>query len=134
MRIVSRTTRSALEQRREESQRRRAAAGTIRRAFPHVDLVRVQLRFGTGTDSAPSAQLHALHAPAPASFEFACPIGDCDGIFDLNDIVRPLLEASGNHVQGSLQCGGTRAHGGASRRPCLLHLDYRVSALYRLRG
>lgn len=134
MRIVSRTTRSALEQRREESLRRRVAAGPIRRAFPHVDLVRVQLHFGTGTDSAPSAQLHALHAPAPASFEFACPIGDCDGIFDLNDVVRPLLEVSGNHAEGHLECIGTRAHGGAARRPCRLRLEYRISAFYRLRG
>jgi hypothetical protein len=134
LRIVSRTTRSALEQRREESLRRRTAAGTIRRAFPHVDLVRVQLRFGTGKESAPSAQLHALHAPAPASFEFSCPIGDCDGIFDLNSAVRPLLEVSGNHAEGHLECSGTRAHGGAARRPCRLRLEYRISALYRLRG
>lgn len=134
MRIVSRTTRSALEQRREESLRRRMAAGTIRRAFPHVDQIRVQLRFGTGKESAPSAQLHELHAPAPASFEFSCPIGDCDGSFDLNAAVRSLLAVSGNHAEGSLECSGTRAHGGAARRLCMLHLEYRISALYRLRG
>lgn len=134
MRIVSRTTRSALEQRRDESQRRRAAAGTIRTAFPHVDLVRVQLRFGPGAGSAPAAQLHALHAPASASFEFACPVGDCDGNFDLNGVIRPLLSASGNHADGNLHCTGTRAHGSAARRSCGLLLRYRVSALYRLRG
>jgi hypothetical protein len=134
LRIVSRTTRSALEQRREDTLRRRTAAGTIRHAFPHVDVVRVQLRFGTDRESVPSAQLHALHAPAPASFEFPCPIGDCDGTFDLNPAVRPLLEASGNHAEGSLECAGTRAQGGTGRRPCRLHLEYRVSALYRLRG
>lgn len=110
------------------------AAGTIGRSFPHVDLVRVQLQFGTSGTSAPSVQLHALHAPAPASFEFSCPIGDCDGSFDLNAVVRPLLEASGNHAEGSLECGGTRANGGAARRPCRLRLEYRVCALYRLRG
>jgi hypothetical protein len=134
LRIVSRTARSALEQRREEALRRRAAAGTIRRAFPHVDLVRVQLSFGGGKESLPAAQLHALHAPAPASFEFACPIGGCEGSFDLNPVVRPLLVASGNYAEGSLECTGTRAHGGAERRPCRLRLDYRISALYRLRG
>lgn len=134
MRIVSRTTRSAHEQRREESLRRRTAAGTIRQAFPHVDVVRVELRFGTERSSMPSPQLHALHAPAPACFEFSCPHGDCDGFFDLNDVVRPLLGASGNHAEGSLECSGTRAHGGAARRPCRLLLTYRVSALYRLRS
>lgn len=127
-------TRSALEQRRDEALRRRAAAGTIRTAFPHVDLVRVRLRFGTGAESAPAAQLHALHAPGPASFEFPCPFGDCDGSFDLNDVVRPLLMASGNHAEGSLHCQGSRAHGGAARRSCGLRLQYRVSTLYRLRG
>lgn len=134
MRIVSRTTRSALEQRREDSLRRRAAAGTIRDAFPHVDVVRVELRFGTEGVSVPSAQLHTLHAPAAASFEFSCPHGDCDGYYDLNDVVQLLLKSSGNHAEGGLACGGTRAHGGAARRPCRLQLTYRVSVLYRLRG
>lgn len=135
MRIVSRTSRSVLEQRRAEALRRRAAAGTIRSSFPHVDLVRVQLHFGTDDAiSFPSAQLHALHAPAPACFEFACPIGDCDGNFDLGDVVRRLLAASGNGTDGGLHCRGTRAHGGAARRPCGLQLHYRVTALYRLRS
>ncbi|MGQ0430225.1 MAG: hypothetical protein ACT4UQ_09855 [Gammaproteobacteria bacterium] len=131
---MSRTTRSMLEQRREETQRKRASAGTIGTAFPTVTLVNVELRFGSGARSAPAAQRHALYPPASACFEFACPFGDCDGSFDLDGIAVPLLKESGGWAAGSLQCKGTRAQSGATRRPCRLQLEYRITALYRLRG
>ena len=45
MRIVSRTARSLLEQKREKSMRKRQAAGTLATAFPRVEQIRIQLRF-----------------------------------------------------------------------------------------
>ena len=97
MRIVSRTTRSLLEQKREKSLRRRVAAGNIAKAYPRVELVRLQLRFLPASGSVPAAQIHALYPSAPAYFEFACPYGDCDGSFDLNAVVQPFLAKGHAH-------------------------------------
>ncbi len=131
MRIVSRTTRSLLEQKREQSLRRRTAAGTIAKSFPAVEQVRLQLRFLATSGAVPAAQIHALYPSAPAYFEFACPYGDCDGSFDLNSIALPLLTKSGPQVDGSLHCSGTRTAGGMTRAPCRLRADYWVSAQYQ---
>ena len=131
MRFVSRTTRSLLEQSREQSQRRRAAAGSIGKAYPRVEQIRVELRFGASANSAPAAQRHALYPSAPAYFEFACPLGDCDGSFDLNDVASPLLMKSGPQSHGTIQCSGTRAGGGMTRQPCGLRADYWITVQYR---
>jgi len=131
MRIVSRTTRSLLEQKREKSLRRRIAAGTIAKAFPRVEQVRLQLRFLPTTGSVPAAQMHALYPSAPAYFEFACPYGDCDGSFDLNAVVLPLLAEAGARAEGTLQCSGTRTAAGMTRQPCKLRADYWISAQHQ---
>ena len=131
MRIVSRSTRSLLEQSREQSLRKRAAAGTLGKAFPDVAQIRVQLRFGASASSVPAAQLHALYPPAPAYFEFACPLGDCDGGFDLNGIASPLLKNSDSQADGTIQCSGTRTGSGAARQPCGLKADYVIVAQYQ---
>ena len=134
MRIVSRTTRSMLDQRQAERQRRRAAAGPLHSAFPNVEQVRVVLRFVTPKGPAPAAQTHALYPAAPASFEFSCPFGDCDGSFDLDDVIRPLLAKSGGSASGTQSCAGSRAGGNMTRQPCRLRLAFRVLATYRLRA
>ena len=131
MRIVSRTTRSLLEQKRERSLRNRQAAGTLAAACPRVERVRIQLRFLPVTGSVPAAQTHALYASAPAWFEFACPFGDCDGSFDLNAIVKPLLARSGPQASGSLHCSGTRTGSAMTRQPCQLRVDYWTAAEYQ---
>lgn len=131
MRFVSRTTRSLLEQSREQSLRRRAAAGTLGRAFPEVERIRVELRFGSSVGSAPAAQVHALYPPAPAYFEFACPFGDCDGSFDLNGVASPLLANSSPQAHGTIQCSGSRTCSGTTRQPCSLRADYWITAHYR---
>lgn len=131
MRIVSRTTRSLLEQKREKSLRRRVAAGTIAKAFPRVEQIRLQLRFLPTAGSVPAAQIHALYPSAPAYFEFACPYGDCDGSFDLNSVVQPLLADNGARVEGTLLCSGTRTAAGMTRQPCKLRADYWVSAQHQ---
>ncbi len=131
MRIVSRTTRSLLEQKREQSLRRRTAAGTLAKSFANIDQIRLQLQFITGTEPAPAAQIHALYPSAPAYFEFACPYGDCDGGFDLNGVALPMLRKSERQAEGTLRCSGTRAAGGQTRQPCRLRADYWISAHYR---
>lgn len=131
MRIVSRTTRSLLEQKREQSLRRRTAAGTIGKSFPTVLQVRLQLQFHALSGAVPAAQVHALYPSAPAFFEFACPYGDCDGGFDLNAVALPLLRKADGQCEGSLQCSGTRTAAGLTRQPCRLRADYWISAQYQ---
>lgn len=131
MRIVSRTTRSLLEQKREKSLRKRVAAGTIAKAFPRVEQIRLQLRFLPTAGSVPAAQIHALYPSAPAYFEFACPYGDCDGSFELNTVVGPLLTDTGARVEGTLHCSGTRTAAGMTRQPCRLRADYWIGAQYQ---
>jgi hypothetical protein len=131
MRIVSRTTRSLLEQKREKSMRKRQAAGTFATTFPRVEQIRVQLRFVSTKGAVPAAQTHALYPSAQAYFEFACPHGDCDGSIDLNSIALPLLRSSGVQADGTLHCPGTRTAGGTARQPCNQRVDYWISALYQ---
>lgn len=131
MRIVSRTTRSLLEQKREKSMRKRQAAGTFATGFPRVEQIRVQLRFVSTKGAVPAAQTHALYPSAQAYFEFACPHGDCDGSIDLNTVALPLLRSSGAHVDGTLHCPGSRTAGGTNRQPCNQRVDYWISAQYQ---
>lgn len=131
MRIAARTTRSLIEQRREKSMRRRAAAGTLENACPAIESVHVQLQVDSSTTPVPAPQTHALYPAAPAYFEFSCPHGDCDGSLDLNDIVLPLLKKAGSQVTGSVRCSGSRIAGGMTREPCQLVANYWVSAQYQ---
>ena len=85
MRIVSRTTRSIADRQREQSLRRRAAAGSLVQSYPGLESIRIQLQFIPTTGIAPAAQTHALYPSAPAYFEFPCPYGDCDGRYDLGN-------------------------------------------------
>ncbi len=131
MRIVSRTTRSLLEQKRERSLRNRLAAGTLANAYPDVQRVRIQLRFVPKAGAVPAGQVHALYPSAPAYFEFACPYGDCDGGFDLNEVALPLLRKSDSQVEGSHLCSGSRTGGAMTRQPCKLRADYWIAAQYQ---
>ena len=131
MRIVSRTTRSLLEQKREKSMRKRQAAGTLATSFPRIEQIRMQLRFVSTQGAVPAAQTHALYPSAQAYFEFACPHGDCDGSIDLNSVALPLLKSSGVQADGTLHCPGTRTAGGTERRPCNQRVDYWISAQYQ---
>jgi hypothetical protein len=131
MRIVSRTARSAREQQREKSTRKREAAGTLAAAFPRAELVHIHLQFLSSTAPVPAARTHALYSSAQAYFEFSCPYGDCDGSIDLNDVALPLLRKAGNEVSGTLHCPGTRTAEGGARPRCNLRVDYWIVARYR---
>jgi hypothetical protein len=131
MRIVSRTTRSILEQKREISMRKRQAAGTLEGTFPRVEQVRIQLRFLNTNGYAPAAQAHALYPSAQAYFEFACPHGDCDGSIDLNAIALACLKSEGAQADGTVTCPGSRTGTATARSPCNLRVDYWIAAQYK---
>ena len=132
MRLAARSGQSLLEQRREQSRRRRAAAGTLDDQFPAVARIRVELSFPETVGPAPARQLHDMYPPAPAYFDFACPYGDCDGGFDLNQVAASLMKNATPHVDGTIDCSGNR--GGMTRLPCNLRAHYRIAAEYQKAG
>lgn len=131
MRIVSRTARSVREQRREQSMRKREAAGTLAIAYPRVEIVRLHLRFVTNNGPAPSPRTYALYDSAQAYFEFSCPHGDCDASIDLNGAASALLRNGDTESAGMLYCQGSRTGDGGTRRLCNQRVDYWIAARYR---
>jgi hypothetical protein len=130
MRLTAPSSRQILDQRRERTRRRRIAAGALGEAFPAVEQVRVQLEFIDSSSHPPSGQIHMIYPSAPAYFEYACPYGDCDGGFDLNDAVAAMASATESLDEGETECTGSRAGVGPAKRPCELRARYRILAQY----
>lgn len=107
--------------------RDRAAAPVLRTLFPALAQLQLELSFEAPTGVIPVPQMHLLHPPARAYFVFPCPYADCDGQFDMTAAVSAALETSSLRAEGRLQCGGLRAGGATSKRPCHLHLHYTVT-------
>jgi len=133
MPIVSPTARSVREQQREESMRKRQAAGTLATAFPRAEFVRFHLQFVSSDGLAQPPRTHDLYAAAQAYFVFACPHGDCDAGIDLNDVARALLRNGETKSAGTLHCSGTRTAHGGTRRACNQRVDYWILARYQPR-
>jgi hypothetical protein len=128
MRIVSRTARNVREQEREESLRKREAAGTLATAFPRIEQVHFHFQFLSKQEPAPAARTHSLYSAAPAYFSFACPHGDCDGSIDLNAVTLSMLRSAGTQAHGTFHCPGTRTGGGGVRPACNQRVDYWIVA------
>ena len=133
MRIAARSSQSIIEQRRELTRRRRAAASTIHSAFPTIARVRIELSFRDATRQEPTGQSHVMYPGAQAHFEFACPFGDCDGSLDLNSVVSTLVADSTLHAEGTIRCPGFRTGTEMARQPCGVHANYRIAAQYEPR-
>ena len=123
---------AAREERAGRLRRDRAAAQTVRSAFPSVQQLRLDMEFECAGLRAniPAAQSHVLHPPARAYFTFPCPYADCDGQFDLTEAVSTALADKSHQAAGVSQCSGARVGSHASRQPCLLRLLHRVTATY----
>ncbi len=118
------------EQQREQMRRDRAAAQALRIAFPAVQQVRLELEFsGTGA-TVPASQLHVMHPPSRAFFEFQCPYADCDGRFNLANAVEAALASPKLRATGTLECTGLRARDHLSKQDCALQLRYTVRITY----
>ncbi|MFO1375467.1 MAG: hypothetical protein U1F14_00490 [Steroidobacteraceae bacterium] len=118
------------EQQRELSRRQRASARSLGSAFPQVENVRIELTFEAPAGRDPARQSHMLYPAAPAYFRFDCPLGDCDGGFDLNAAALSLLEHASELGDGTLQCRGSRPGAAMSRQPCGLYAHYRIAVRY----
>jgi len=117
------------ESRGERLRRSRAAALPLRTTFPSVQQLRLEFRFEGTASHTPAAQLHQLYPPARAFFEFPCPHADCDGQFDLTEVVRRTVADHAHASRGTIVCSGCRAFDHSSRQPCGLNLVYSVTAL-----
>jgi hypothetical protein len=130
MKMAIRKTSEARQTPAERLRRERAKAPSLRAAFPAVELLRLELNFRASADT-PASQSHVLHPPSAAFFTFPCPYADCDGQFDLGSAVRAALGDPAHRAQGMLECTGTRSGKHAAKKPCVLCLDYIVTATCR---
>ena len=130
MRLNPSSAAAAREERAGRLRRDRAAAQTVRAAFPSVQQLRLDMEFAGAAANIPTPQSHVLHPPARAYFTFPCPYADCDGQFDLTDAVNAALADRSHQAAGVSQCPGTRGGERASRQPCLLRLVHRITAIY----
>jgi hypothetical protein len=113
--------------RRDELRKARAAAPTLRVACPNAALVRVELAFQTDARQAHAPQAFSIYPPAKAHFVYACPFGDCDGSYDLNEIALGALQAGKRKTRGTLTCTGRRSRHGKSACPCELAATYSIT-------
>jgi hypothetical protein len=118
------------QEHKDRLRRDRAAAPSLRVAFPSVQQLRLELKFASTTTNIPASQSHVLHPPARAFFEFPCPYADCDGQFDLTAAVDLLLADRTSKAEGTLQCQGHRPDRRATRTPCQLQLTYEFTVTY----
>ena len=131
MRTAQHTSGSPSQLHRQRWLRGRAAALTLRGAFPDVERIRVDLKFEDTTAPPPGAQSHAMHPPARAFFEFLCPHSDCDGGFNLGNAAISVLTRASTRAAGTLECKGTRPSVGMTKQPCGVRVQYTILAQYR---
>jgi hypothetical protein len=117
---------------REQWRRDRAAAQTLRSAFPSVASIHIDLLFEDPAGLSPASQSHVLHPPAPAFFEFPCPYANCEGKFDLSTPARLVIERVSLQTAGKLECPGVRSRNGVTKQPCSLQLTYTIAAAYQM--
>lgn len=127
----SRAPSSVYELHRQRWLHDRAAALTVRSAFPGVERIRVDLTFRDTLAPFPGAQSHALHPGARAFFEFLCPHADCDGTFDLTAAVYSVMTDASPDADGTLDCKGIRPRPGLTKGPCGVSVRYAIVAQFR---
>jgi hypothetical protein len=127
MAISPRVPEWARSARKEQWRADRAAAETVRTAFPTLERIRVELVFEDADGPPPAAQLHMMHPPARAFFEFPCPYADCSGTFDLSSVVRLAMKRPGLQATGKLECAGARSHQGLTKSGCGVQVGYTIA-------
>ena len=133
MRSAARKPSNGHALRREQLMSEHQQAATLRKLFPEIEQLRIELVFNDPTARAPpSPQRHTLYSAAAAFFRFACPCADCDGDFDLTDAVTTLISNSTGRkrtssIAGQLSCHGMRLRDhGTPQTVCSMQLSYRL--------
>jgi hypothetical protein len=132
MRLAAPTPNSeaARRQRYDRLRRDRAASKAISSAYPKIATLGLELHFEGSDPRVPTDQVHEMHPPARAFFEFPCPYADCDGEYNLTDAVGAALANSRKSSTGVLECSGTRVKDHTGRQQCKLHLHYTITPRY----
>jgi hypothetical protein len=128
MRFPSHSKQPTTIDRAEQMRKRRAGSGTLREVSPRTALVRVHLEFLPLSAERPAAQSFVLYPAARAYFEYACPYGDCDGIYDFSAEAKRALAHEKKSVTGSAECTGMRSRDGTQKQTCGLRVSYSISA------
>jgi hypothetical protein len=130
MRLSANRKAATPSSRRDELRLARAAAPTLRVVSPDVALVRVELAFHEASGLAHAPQAFSIYPPAKAHFVYACPFGDCDGVYDLQEIALGTLGSDKRRTRGALTCGGHRSRNGKSQVACELAATYSIVVLH----
>ena len=133
MKAAARKSMNPAAQRRELLLSERARVAALRRVYPQVGQLRIELVFSDQTNHTPSPQLHTLYPSAPAFFRFACPCPDCDADFDLRPVVAKLLEGKSEKkgaatTVGQMSCQGVRLRDLANSSACSMQLNFELVA------
>ena len=132
MRVALRKSVNPAVLRREQMLSARTRSAALRRVYPDVGQLRIELTFKDLSDHTPSPQLHTIYPAAPAFFRFACPCADCDADFDLTAAVTNLLEVVPGRkrtvasVSGQLSCQGVRLRDRVGSKPCSMELKFKL--------
>jgi hypothetical protein len=127
MHLQPRQKPSLFRERKERLRKARDAAATLRSAFPKATLVNIELQFLPATAPPHAAQSFVMYPAARAFFEYPCPYGDCDGIYELGAAAAQALGGENSAVSGTLECGGLRSRDGLQRQPCGLAMSYTIT-------
>jgi hypothetical protein len=128
MRLMTRQKTPVSRERKERLRKAHDAAQTLRDAFPHATLVSVQLQFLPVTAPPHAAQSFVMFPGARAFFQYPCPYGDCDGIYELGAAAARALALDSSGVCGTVECCGLRSRDGLPRQPCGLRVSYTITA------
>lgn len=136
MRFAARKTTTAIRARREQLTSEHVRAEPLRKLFPDIEQLRIELLFRDPETHLPppSPQLRTLFPAAPAFFRFACPCADCDGDFDLTDAIATLMTSSAGRKRassftGQLSCRGVRFRDHAQHQSsCSMQLSFTFRA------
>jgi len=122
--------RKAVPYGRDKGAADRAAAPSIRLAYPKVSKLRIAFAFDDGSALAPSSQVHTMHPPSQAYFSFPCPGAGCNGSFELGTVIEQLVHRGQSWSADQLRCSGVRPEHRASGKTCDLQLRYQVDVSY----
>jgi hypothetical protein len=130
MRLARRKKPSSAELRLDQLRQARIDAPTLRQFLPDAAQVWVELAFDADVRLAQPARVFTIYPAAQAYFVYACPFGDCDGTYDLNEPVFAMLRAHSSQSSGALQCVGHKARRADPGPQCGLGMAYAVAVSY----
>lgn len=122
------------QRRRAQLQQARLSAPKLCECMPTAQEVRVDLSFDAHERLSHAHCQFVTYPPAQAHFVYACPFGDCDGVYDLNAVVFAMLESHSDRATGVLVCVGNRAQQHPPGTTCGLRASYVVTVNYSPAG